>query len=50
MELRRIDVAPVKASVSRTVVAPADGMGSQMRDATATGLAAAMGVESRRAM
>ena len=50
MELRRIDVARVKAFGSRTVFVPTDGMGSQMGGAMATGLAAAMGADSRRAM
>ncbi|KIP05908.1 hypothetical protein PHLGIDRAFT_128574 [Phlebiopsis gigantea 11061_1 CR5-6] len=50
MELRRIDVARVKAFGARTVFVPTDGMGAQMGGAMATGMAAAMGADSRRAL
>lgn len=50
MELRRMDVARVKAFGPRTVFVPTDGVGAQMGGAMATGMAAAMGADSRRAL
>lgn len=50
MELRRVDVARVKAFGSRAVFVPTEGVGAQMGGSMATGLAAAMGADSRRAM
>lgn len=50
MELRRMDVARVRAFGSRAIFVPTDGVGAQLGGAMATGLAAAMGADSRRAM
>ncbi|KAG5219941.1 band domain-containing protein [Salix suchowensis] len=49
MELRRMDVARVKAFGSRTIFVPSEAQGSQMGSAMALGMAAGMGADARRA-
>lgn len=48
MELRRMDVARVKAFGSKTIFVPAEGPGAQMGNAMAIGMAAGMGADARR--
>ncbi|OBZ67929.1 hypothetical protein A0H81_12164 [Grifola frondosa] len=48
MELRRMEVARVKAFGANTVFVPTDGLGAQMGGALATGLAAGMGAGARK--
>ncbi|EKM75069.1 hypothetical protein AGABI1DRAFT_116571 [Agaricus bisporus var. burnettii JB137-S8] len=48
MQLRRVEVAKVKAYGSKTIFVPSDGPGAQMGNAMAVGLAAGMGADSRR--
>lgn len=46
MELRRMDVARVKAFGSKTVFVPSEGPGAQMGNAMAIGMAATMGAKA----
>lgn len=48
MELRRVEVAKVKAYGSRTIFVPSDGPGAQMGNALAVGMAAGLGADARR--
>ncbi|GLB35293.1 putative prohibitin homologues [Lyophyllum shimeji] len=48
MEMRRTEVARVKAYGARTVFVPAEGPGAQMGNAMAIGMAAGMGADARR--
>ncbi|KAJ4488234.1 hypothetical protein J3R30DRAFT_3667623 [Lentinula aciculospora] len=47
MELRRVEVAKVKAYGEKTVFVPSDGAGAQMGSAMALGMAAGMGADRR---
>ncbi|KAF7440815.1 hypothetical protein PC9H_001163 [Pleurotus ostreatus] len=49
MELRRMEVARVKAFGSKTIFVPSEAQGSQMGSAMALGMAAGMGADARRA-
>ncbi|KAF8892638.1 hypothetical protein BD779DRAFT_1200154 [Infundibulicybe gibba] len=49
MELRRNEVARIKAYGSKTIFVPSDGPGAQMGGAMAMGLAAGMGSDARHA-
>lgn len=49
MEMRRIEVAKVKAYGSRTIFVPSDATGAQMGNALAVGMAAGLGADARRA-
>ena len=48
MELRRVDVTRVKAFGSRTVFVPTEGIGAQVGNAMAVGMAAGMGADARK--
>lgn len=48
MELRRMEVARVKAFGSRTVFVPTEGIGAQMGTSMITGMAAGMGADARK--
>ena len=48
MELRRVDVTRVKAFGSRTVFVPTEGIGAQVSNAMAVGMAAGMGADARK--
>ncbi|KAF9442914.1 hypothetical protein P691DRAFT_809751 [Macrolepiota fuliginosa MF-IS2] len=49
MEMRRIEVAKVRAYGSKTIFVPAEGVGAQMGNALAVGMAAGMGNDARHA-
>ncbi|PCH35160.1 hypothetical protein WOLCODRAFT_80178 [Wolfiporia cocos MD-104 SS10] len=48
MELRRTEVSRVKAFGPKAIFVPTDGIGAQMGQALATGMAAGMGADARR--
>jgi regulator of protease activity HflC (stomatin/prohibitin superfamily) len=48
MQLRRVEVAKVRAYGSKAVFVPSDGPGAQMGNAMAVGLAAGLGADARR--
>ncbi|CAL1698843.1 unnamed protein product [Somion occarium] len=48
MELKRIDVSRVRAFGSRTVFVPTEGIGAQVGNAMAVGMAAGMGADARQ--
>lgn len=48
MELRRVDVSRVRAFGSRTVFVPTEGIGAQVGNAMAVGMAAGMGADARK--
>ena len=48
MELRRVDVTRVKAFGSRTVFVPTEGIGAQVGNDMAVGMAAGMGADARK--
>jgi regulator of protease activity HflC (stomatin/prohibitin superfamily) len=47
MELRRMEVTRVRAYGSKTIFVPAEGLGAQMGNAMAMGMATGMGADAR---